>query len=135
EAHCAVRLPVSSFSPDMATQYFRKAGWANLNYFARHEWRNALRLLRPTCNVPRRLGTHSAFAPESLTTRAHFSVSLAKNVAKSAGEPGSGVPPSSAMRAFIRGSAKAALSSLLSRSTISAGVPAGAAMPYHALAS
>jgi hypothetical protein len=53
----------------------------------------------------------SAFAPESLTTLAHFSVSLAKSLAKSAGDPGSGVPPSSAIRALILGSAKAALSS------------------------
>src|SRR5262245_23462922 len=53
----------------------------------------------------------SAFAPESLTTLAHFSVSLAKSLAKSAGEPGSGVPPSSAIRAFILGSVTAALSS------------------------
>src|SRR5215471_15801664 len=80
-------------------------------------------------------GIQSAFAPDSLTTFAHFSVSSANSLAKSAGEPGSGVPPSSAMRALILGSAKAALSSRLSVSTMAAGVPAGAAMPYHALAS
>src|SRR5262249_8622620 len=74
-------------------------------------------------------------AGEFGTTLAHLSVSSAKRRAKSAGEPGSGVLPSSAIRAFILGSAKAALSSRLSVSTISAGVPAGAAMPYHALAS
>jgi hypothetical protein len=61
--------------------------------------------------VPRGARNQSAFVPESLTTLAHFSVSLAKSLAKSAGEPGSGVPPSSAIRAFILGSAKAALSS------------------------
>src|SRR5262249_54999422 len=80
-------------------------------------------------------GIQSAFAPDNLTTFAHFSVSSANSLAKSAGEPGSGVPPSSAIRAFILGSTKAALSSRLSVSTMAAGVPAGAAMPYHALAS
>src|SRR5262249_27467503 len=86
-------------------------------------------------NVPRRGRNQSAFAPESLTTLAHFSVSLAKSLAKSAGEPGSGVPPSSVIRAFILGSVKPALSSRLSLSTIAVGVPTGAAIPYHALAS
>src|SRR5262249_26440273 len=38
----------------------------------------------------------SALAPENLTTLAHFSVSSANSFAKSAGEPGSGVPPRSA---------------------------------------
>jgi hypothetical protein len=36
---------------------------------------------------------HSGFAPENLTTFAHFSVSSAMNLPKSAGVPGSGVPP------------------------------------------
>src|SRR2546428_7028401 len=72
-------------------------------------------------------GSQSAFAPDSLTTFAHFSVSAANSLAKSAGEPGSGVPPSSAIRAFILGSAKAALSSRLSVSTMAAGVAAGRA--------
>src|SRR5262249_60352346 len=50
-------------------------------------------------------GIQSAFAPDSLTTFAHFSVSSANSLAKSAGEPGSGVPPSPAIRALIFGSA------------------------------
>src|SRR5262245_710584 len=62
-------------------------------------------------NVRGDVRSQSAFAPESLTTLAHFSVSLAKSLAKSAGEPGSGVPPNSAIRALILGSAKAAFSS------------------------
>src|SRR5262249_32073789 len=80
---------------------------------------------------------HSALilAPENSTTLLHFSTSLATNLLKSAGEPGSGVPPSSAIRAFVLGSAKAALSSLLSLSTISTGVSLGAPTPYQALAS
>src|SRR5713226_10467993 len=80
---------------------------------------------------------HSALilTPENSTTLPHFSTSSAMNLPKSAGEPGSGVPPSSVIRAFVLGSAKAALSSLLSRSTISPGVPLGAPRPYQALAS
>jgi hypothetical protein len=50
---------------------------------------------------------------------------------KSAGEPGSAVAPHSASRAFILGSARAALISLLSLSTISAGVVRGAPMPVR----
>src|SRR5262249_9704082 len=42
---------------------------------------------------------------------------------------GSGVPPRSARRAFILGSSRAALTSLLSSSTISAGVAFGAPTP------
>jgi hypothetical protein len=55
-------------------------------------------------------------------TLLHFSVSSAMSFPKSAGEPGSGVPPRSTSRALIVGSARAALISLLSVSTISAGV-------------
>ena len=77
----------------------------------------------------------SALAPENLTTLPHFSVSSAMSFPKSAGEPKSGVPPRSASLAFILGSARAALISLLSLSTISAGVAFGAPRPYQALAS
>src|SRR5215467_11945806 len=78
---------------------------------------------------------HSTLILASRITLPHFAVSSANSLAKSAGEPGSGVPPSSVMRAFILGSEKAALSSRLSLSTIAVGVPTGAAIPYHALAS
>jgi hypothetical protein len=50
-------------------------------------------------------------------------------------EPGSTVPPKSASRAFILGSARPALISLLSLSTISAGVFLGAPTPHQLLAS
>src|SRR5439155_19488261 len=73
--------------------------------------------------------------PANLTTLAHFSVSSAMSLPKSAGEPTSGVPPKSASLAFILGSARPALISLLSMSMISTGVPLGAPMPYHWLAS
>jgi hypothetical protein len=62
---------------------------------------------------------------------AHFSVSSAISLPNSAGVPGSGSPPIAARRAFIPGSAIAALISLLSLPTISAGVLAGAPRPYH----
>jgi hypothetical protein len=62
----------------------------------------------------------SALAPVALTTLAHFSVSPAMNSPKSAGEPDDAVPPKSAKRDLILGSARIALISLLSFSTISA---------------
>src|SRR5262245_4309859 len=71
----------------------------------------------------------SALAPVNLTTLPHFSVSSAISLPNSAGEPGSTVPPRSARRAFILGSSSAALTSLLSLSTISAGVAFGAPIP------
>src|SRR6266550_2756087 len=80
-------------------------------------------------------GNHSALAPENLTTLAHFSVSSAMSLPKSAGDPVSTVAPRSASRAFIVGSARAALISLLSLSMVSAGVFRGAPTPYHELAS
>jgi hypothetical protein len=52
-----------------------------------------------------------------------------------AGDPGSGVPPRSARRALILGSAIAALISLLSLSMISTGVFLGAPTPVIVLAS
>src|SRR5215510_14750899 len=78
---------------------------------------------------------YSGLMPANLTTLAHFSVSSAISLPKSAGGPGSGVPPRSANRAFVRGSARIALISLLSRSMISDGVALGALMPKKALAS
>ncbi len=58
-----------------------------------------------------------------------------RDQSNSAGEPGSGSPPMAARRAFMPGSAIPALISLLSLSTISAGVFLGAHMPYHWLVS
>src|SRR5262245_61321624 len=81
----------------------------------------------------RRQPVHSALMPANLITLAHFSVSSAMSLPKSAGEPAITVPPSSAIRALILGSARAALISLLSRLTISAGVFVGAPTPNQAL--
>src|SRR5262249_28062669 len=78
---------------------------------------------------------HSALMPPNLITLAHFSVSSTISLAKSAAEPASAVPPSSARRALIVGSARAALISLLSVSTISVGVAFGAPTPNQKLAS
>src|SRR4029453_698374 len=68
-------------------------------------------------------------------TLPHFSVSSAMSLPKSAGEPLRPGPPPSASRAFFFGAERAALISLWSLSTISAGVFAGAPRPYHVLAS
>src|SRR5262245_60901461 len=77
----------------------------------------------------------SALAPENSITLAHFSVSVAMNLAKSEEEPGNTAAPRSAKGAFNLGSTRPALLSLLSLSTISAGVCLGAPMPCSALAS
>src|SRR3989442_1145911 len=78
---------------------------------------------------------HPGLMPANLVTLAHFSVSSATNLPKSAGVIGIGLASKSANRPFIVGSARAALISLLSFSTISAGVFLGAPTPYHTLAS
>src|SRR6516164_830452 len=78
---------------------------------------------------------HSGLMLAARITLAHFSVSSAISIPKSAGDPGSGVPPSSANLALILGSARTALISLLSLSTISDGVFLGAPMPCQALIS
>ena len=78
---------------------------------------------------------HSGLMFAARITLPHFSVSSAMSLPKSAGEPRSTVPPRSASRAFNLGSARAALISLLSFSTISVGVFLGAPTPHYALAS
>jgi hypothetical protein len=78
---------------------------------------------------------YSAFMPANLTTLAHFSVSAAMSLPKSTGEPASTVPPNSASRAFILGSVRATLISLLSFSIISKEVFFGAPTPPKLLAS
>src|SRR5712671_5930615 len=77
------------------------------------------------------LRPYSGLMPAARTTLPHFSVSSEISLPNSAGGPPSGSPPMAANRAFIPGSAIAALISLLSLSTISAGVFAGAPRPYH----
>src|SRR5713101_900025 len=79
--------------------------------------------------------SQSIDAPENLTAFSHFAVSDPITLPKSAGVPPIGMPPRSASRTFILGSASASLTDLLILSTILAGVPFGAPMPNHALAS
>src|SRR5207249_957447 len=69
------------------------------------------------------------------TTLPHLSLSSAKSFPNSAGETAKAVPPSSPSRALSLGSARPALISSLSLSTISVGVALGAPMPNHTLAS
>src|SRR5262249_20588230 len=66
--------------------------------------------------------TPSALMPTNLIALAHFSVSSAISLPKPAGETTSGAPPRSVSRALILGSARPALISPLSLSTISTGV-------------
>src|SRR5437016_3577295 len=77
--------------------------------------------------------SQSALMPANLITLPHFSVSSAMSLPKSAGEPASTAPPTSASRAFSFGSARLVLTSLLSLSTISTGVLLGTPRPSHAL--
>src|SRR6266550_6868872 len=55
--------------------------------------------------MERRFPDHSTLMPANFTTLAHFSVSSAMSLPKSAGVVGTGTPPSSLNRAFILGSA------------------------------
>jgi len=68
------------------------------------------------------------------TTLPHFSVSAAIRLPKSDGEPANTAAPRSASRAFSFASARPALISRLSLSTISTGVVLGAQMPNQPLA-
>src|SRR5262249_33765851 len=77
--------------------------------------------------------SHSGLILAARITLAHFSVSSAISLPKSAGEPRIRIPPRSASRALSLGSERPALISLLSFSTMSAGVPFGALTPYQAL--
>src|SRR6516165_2694987 len=77
---------------------------------------------------------HSALMLAARITLAHFSVSSAMNFPNSADEPGSAAPPNSASRACILGSARIVLTSLLSFSTITAGIFLGPPRPYTEVA-
>src|SRR5437870_11047907 len=81
------------------------------------------------------LPDQSALTPANFTTLPHFSVSSTMSLPKSLGEPVSAMPPRSARRAFILGSATPASISLLSLSMISTGVLLGAPTPNQPLAS
>src|SRR6516225_5945872 len=58
---------------------------------------------------------YSALILAARMTLPHFSVSLAMNLAKSAGEPASAVAPHSARRAFTWGSSKPRIDRLIER--------------------
>src|SRR5262249_10395779 len=77
----------------------------------------------------------SALMLRARMTLPHFSLSPAMSLPKSAGEPTNAVPPSSASRALILGSARPALMASLSLSIICDGVFFGAPIPNHWLAS
>src|SRR5262245_41835793 len=77
----------------------------------------------------------SALMLRARMTLPHFSVSSAMSLPKAAGAPGRTVPPRSATRDFILGSAWLAMITLLILSTISAGVFLGPPTPYQVVAS
>jgi len=72
---------------------------------------------------------HSIASPTAFTTFSHFTVSSAMSLPKPSGVSTSGVPPNSAMRRFIFGSASAVLIALFRIATTSGGVPRGAETP------
>src|SRR5215471_12367365 len=78
---------------------------------------------------------HSGLMLAARITLLHFSVSLTMKVSKSAEEPANIALPRSERRACTWGSARIALISLLSLSTIAPGVLLRRAMAHHWLAS
>src|SRR5262249_49752770 len=90
---------------------------------------------RDLWNVPAATERHSGLIFANLITLAHFSVSSAMSLPKSAGEPGFGTLLNAAYRDLTSGSARPALISTLSFWMISTGVPFGAPKPPTALAS
>src|SRR5262249_43381 len=122
-----IRFDIANFLPSASaiSGRTRELRWTCFSPFRRTK---RYGILDRDCRV-------SPLMPANFTTLAHFSVSSAISFPKSAGEPTSGVPPKSASRALIVGSARPALISLLSLSTMSAGVFLGAPMPVHKVAS
>src|SRR5271169_464499 len=93
---------------------------------------------RLTQNMEYRLAADQPYCTLILAARItlpHFSISSAMSLPKSAGEPPSTVPPTSANRSFVLGSASTALISLLSLLMIAAGVFLGVPMPCQTCAS
>src|SRR5262245_16653809 len=98
-------------------------------WWARHSRRFAERALR---NIS---PDHSGLMLAARITLPHFAVSAARCFPKSDGGPANGIEPRSKSRALSLGSARPALISALSLSTIQLGVLLGAPMQYQALAS
>src|SRR5215472_14049041 len=78
---------------------------------------------------------HSGLMPANLIILPHLSASSDMNFPKAADVIGIGSAPKANSRAFIVGSARIALISLLSLSMIAAGVSLGAPSPYQPIAS
>src|SRR5262245_28958268 len=82
-----------------------------------------------------RLRPYSGLMFAARITLPHFSVSSARSLAKSEDEPVNISLANSAIRAFTVGSARAALTSRLIRSTIPVGVPLGTPIPSQPVTS
>jgi hypothetical protein len=78
---------------------------------------------------------HSGLIAANFTTLPHFSVSSAMSLPKSACKPGSTMPPKSANRAFIFGSARGCVDLLVELVDDLRGVLVGAPNPNHWLVS
>jgi hypothetical protein len=77
---------------------------------------------QPHHRSPNGKQSHCGFMPANLITLPHFSASSAMSLPKSAGEPASVIAPKSTSGTFSVESARPALISPLSRSTIARGV-------------
>src|SRR5712675_1890082 len=78
---------------------------------------------------------HSALAPDTLTTCAHFSMSARKYLSKSDGLIGIGTAPCLAQASFTSARSMTLRTSALRRSMIGCGVAAGAIRPSQIVAS
>src|SRR5204863_9303524 len=81
------------------------------------------------------LADQSTFAPERLTTSAHFAYSLRMNSPNCSGDPLAGSEPIIANFSLSDGVAITLLISAFRRAMISFGTPAGATIPVHVVAS
>src|SRR5205085_1551932 len=80
-------------------------------------------------------GHHSPFAPVTLMISATFRASAFMNDANSDGDVGAPTTPRPVNFSLTSGSFSAFATSALMRATMSCGVPAGAASPYHVMKS
>src|SRR5258706_7007133 len=88
-----------------------------------------------TTSLQSRRADQSTFAPDALTTFAHLSVSARMCATNFSGEPPATSAPCASSCSLPSGLCKYLFTSAFSLAMIGAGVPAGARMPNHELAS
>src|SRR5258708_32989932 len=121
----------SAAAPAVRCKNFRREGFITVSLSASIEDKHARYGHYGTFGSGRT--AYSGLMLAARITLAHFSVSSAMSLPKSTGEAASAEPPNSKSFAFIEGSARAELISLLIRSTISTGIFLGAPRPSQRL--